>query len=434
MLFRSPPAVYRKANIGVLVGKESFFTNVKVLKDPGFFAIAKPEMNRPGEETGESEEDESDVNNGKIDTKALLELVENFKKGDMVGINGFTIKEGKTSPPKRYTSGSMVLAMENAGQLIEDEELRAQIKGAGIGTSATRAGIIEKLVSIHYLNLNKKTQILTPNKLGEMIYEVVYMTIPSMLNPEMTASWEKGLAGVEQGEITVDSYRKTLENYVVKYTDSIKGQNLSDQIKNQIKPFAAGSDYEDAGSDDKHTLEVKCPLCSGKIQTTSFGFGCTNYKQDKSGCNFSIGKIAGKRLSDKEVTELIDTGKVEDVKGFRSKAGKYFSAGLKLEDGAVSFVFPEREEPKESEILCPKCGNKLLRDIWAYTCECGFRINYKIAGVTLTEEQITTLIEEKSLGEMDGFTSKAGKKFRAALKADEEYKISFEFLNRKEGN
>ena len=132
------------------------------------------------------------------------------------------MKEGETSPPKRYNSGSLILAMENAGQLIEDEELRAQIKGSGIGTSATRAEILKKLVNIDYLNLNKKTQIVTPAKLGEIVYEVVDASIRPLLNDELTASWEKGLTMVANGEIGEQEYLAKLEAFVRKLTDSVK--------------------------------------------------------------------------------------------------------------------------------------------------------------------------------------------------------------------
>ncbi|MCR4891028.1 MAG: hypothetical protein K5989_02410 [Lachnospiraceae bacterium] len=165
----------------------------------------------------------------------LTALAPHLRKGRTVTLDKLSLKEGKTSPPKRYTSGSMILAMENAGQLIEDEELRAQIKGAGIGTSATRAGIIEKLVKIGYLALNKKTQILTPQKFGEMVYEVVFLTMPGMLNPEMTASWEKGLSGVEKGEISPSHYRKTLEQYVTKYVERVKARDLQGVLKERIR-------------------------------------------------------------------------------------------------------------------------------------------------------------------------------------------------------
>ena len=148
------------------------------------------------------------------DGKVLLEIADSLKKDQPVTANDYELREGKTSPPKRYTSGSMVLAMENAGQLIEDEELREQIKGCGIGTSATRAEIIKKLVRIGYLNLNKKTQILTPENLGEMVYEVVNMTVPSLLNPQMSASWEKGLDGITRGTVDFWDYRKKLEQFI----------------------------------------------------------------------------------------------------------------------------------------------------------------------------------------------------------------------------
>ena len=237
-----PPAVYRKAALTVKVGEESFFTNAKVLKDPGFFEIAKPEKKTKEDQaddpkaTGDLADEEKDENEEtENNTADFLYLIEHLKKGDYVAVDGFTTKTGKTSPPKRYTSGSMVLAMENAGQLIEDEELRAQIKGAGIGTSATRAGIIEKLVKIRYLELNPKSQVLTPGKLGEMIYEVVVLTLPSMLNAEMTASWEKGLSKVEQGEITADEYREVLEKYVRKYIEDIRKTDRSREILQHIR-------------------------------------------------------------------------------------------------------------------------------------------------------------------------------------------------------
>ncbi len=226
-----PPAVYEKISIITLVGKESFFTSSKVLKEPGYFVITGQDKPKTSDkkENGDSEDDEEEGNEG------LASLIATLKKGDSVKIDGFEIKTGKTSPPKRYTSGSMVLAMENAGQLIEDEELRAQIKGAGIGTSATRAGIIEKLIKIGYLALNKKTQILTPKFFGEMVYEVVFLTMPSMLNPEMTASWEKGLAMVEGGSITTDNYREKLDKYVAKYVEIVRAKDLTNVVESRIR-------------------------------------------------------------------------------------------------------------------------------------------------------------------------------------------------------
>ena len=148
----------------------------------------------------------------------LLQALQKCKKGDILPVKGFSIKEGETSPPKRYTSGSMILAMENAGQLIEDEELRAQIKGSGIGTSATRAEILKKLHGItNIIALNKKTQVLTPTHLGEMIFDVVNNSIRSLLNPELTASWEKGLTYVAEGTITSEEYMDKVRGLYKKY-------------------------------------------------------------------------------------------------------------------------------------------------------------------------------------------------------------------------
>ncbi len=239
-----PPAVFKKVSLITTValekGAESFFTSSKALIEPGFFVITGQDKKygeapgktaeEKGKGSGEEPEDEEEENDGD-----LLKLIPVLKKSMEVKSTDFFLKEGKTAPPKRYTTGSMILAMENAGQLIEDEELRAQIKGAGIGTSATRAGILEKLVHIRYLNLNKKNQILTPGKLGEMVYEVVYLTMPGMLNPEMTASWEKGLSRVEGGELTPGKYRETLDNYVRKYVESVRSQDLSPKLSERFR-------------------------------------------------------------------------------------------------------------------------------------------------------------------------------------------------------
>ena len=161
-----------------------------------------------------------------------------LKKGSELNLLGLSIKEGETSPPKRYTSGSMILAMENAGQLIEDEDLRAQIKGSGIGTSATRAEILKKLVFIKYLALNKKTQVITPTQLGEMIYDVVHQSIRPLLNPELTASWEKGLTYVAEGSITSEEYMGKLENFVTRHTVNVKQMRNQFQLKSSFDASA----------------------------------------------------------------------------------------------------------------------------------------------------------------------------------------------------
>ncbi len=230
-----PPAVFEKVQLVTAVSNEKFFTNVKALKSPGFYEITG--QDKPKKETAGDEEKSPDEEEESNDT-GLLEFVSGLKKGDIVEISDIVTKEGKTSPPKRYTSGSMILAMENAGQLIEDEELRAQIKGAGIGTSATRAGIIEKLVKTNYLKLNKKTQVLTPSAMGEMIYEIVLMTLPTMLEPKMTASWEKGLAQLERGEIEPELYRQKLDEYVAKHVNQVKTKDLTAVLSSRLQEVA----------------------------------------------------------------------------------------------------------------------------------------------------------------------------------------------------
>ena len=229
-----PPAVYDKVSLVTGIKHkegdftEEFYSYVKVLKEKGYLEV----VGFPSKEKEKKDEnsDTGDAADEVSDNEALLNLLSSLTKGSPLSVNKLETKEGKTTPPKRYTSGSMILAMENAGQLIEDEELRATIKGAGIGTSATRAGIIEKLVKIGYLALNKKTQILTPMLFGEMVYEVADMAIPAMLNPEMTASWEKGLSGVEAGDISTEQYEETLNTYVRRYIDNIKVKDLSREL------------------------------------------------------------------------------------------------------------------------------------------------------------------------------------------------------------
>lgn len=219
-----PPAVYQKVAITTQIKDEQFFSSFKVLAEEGYLKVAGLPASKKNDSQDSGEDEGSGTNES---DKDFFQWVQKLKKGALLTVKDFTIKEGETSPPKRYNSGSMILAMENAGQLIEDEELRAQIKGSGIGTSATRAEILKKLFSIGYLSLNKKTQIITPTLLGEMIYDVVENSIRALLNPELTASWEKGLTMVANGEITSDEYMKKLDRFIVNKTTGVKG--LSNQ-------------------------------------------------------------------------------------------------------------------------------------------------------------------------------------------------------------
>lgn len=233
-----PPAVYQKVSIVSVIEKERLFSSFKILVSEGYLKVVQNSFAKKKEESAQEEGEQTE------DT-SFLEILQTIKKGSELDITDFQIKEGETSPPKRYTSGSMILAMENAGQLIEDEELRAQIKGSGIGTSATRAEILKKLMTIKYLALNKKPQVITPTLLGEMIFDVVNASIRSLLNPELTASWEKGLTYVAEGEITPDEYMEKLENFVRSRTQGVLG------LRNQLalKQFfdAAAVYYKKAG-------------------------------------------------------------------------------------------------------------------------------------------------------------------------------------------
>jgi len=237
-----PPAVYQKYALELVadsgnptadpapnqaLGKEHFYANFRVMLEAGYLKVAEVSWGKkklqdegnseaPSEGNGQEENNQESSQN-QMDNPAFVAL----KKGMKLPLKKLTIKEGETSPPKRYTSGSMILAMENAGQLIEDEELRAQIKGSGIGTSATRAEILKKLCNIKYLSLNSKTQIIIPTLLGEMIFDVVNASIRQLLNPELTASWEKGLTYVAEGSITPDEYMQKLENFVAGRTAGV---------------------------------------------------------------------------------------------------------------------------------------------------------------------------------------------------------------------
>ena len=234
---------------------ESFFANFKRLSKPGYLLIANPklvatQMGKDGKTSSDDSANPDDKENDNIKnqedqadnklSEEMLEKLKTLKKGDKLTAKELNIKEGETSAPKRYSSGTLILAMENAGQLIEDEELRSQIKGSGIGTSATRDSIITKLVNNKYIQLNKKTQIVTPTFLGEIIYDVVYYSINNLLKAEMTASWEKGLTGVAEGKIPKDEYVTKMNSYVIKNTELVKkldNQNKITYIFDKSKEF-----------------------------------------------------------------------------------------------------------------------------------------------------------------------------------------------------
>jgi DNA topoisomerase-3 len=247
-----PAAEYRKISITAQISGEYFFATFRMLEKEGYLKVAgyntdksvqnssaKGNTDTKKQEEGKNQED-SDSNEQESNDQAFLQLIMKLKKGDELPVKLITMKEGETAPPKRYSSGSLILAMENAGQLIEDEELRAQIKGSGIGTSATRAEILNKLVNITYLNLNKKTQIITPTLLGELIYDVVNSSIKQLLNAELTASWEKGLTYVAEGQITKEEYTGKLEGFVARMVQGVKtlnNQSALSKYYREVAPF-----------------------------------------------------------------------------------------------------------------------------------------------------------------------------------------------------
>lgn len=429
-----PAAEYQTVKLVVAVGEEKLFAGAKALKTPGFLEIA-------GRKQEEEKEGSNKEDNEETDSPGLLELADQLTKGQELSVNGYSLKEGSTKPPKRYTSGSMVLAMENAGQLIEDEELRAQIKGSGIGTSATRAEIIKKLVRIGYLHLNKKSQILSPEVLGEMVYEVVNMTVPALLNPKMTASWEKGLDGITRGTVIMEDYREKLEDFIRKETLNMVERNLTSRLVAQIQPLTGKGAR---GIAAKKKLGIACPVCGGELETTPFGYGCGNYKKDGTGCKFSIGTIAGRDLSEEEFRDLITKGRTDVLDGFVSKSKKKFPAALVLqkdEEGKIniSFDFSANEPQVVEGIKCPSCGGDIVTTAYGFRCihydrekedSCDFSVG-KIAEKSLNVSQLTELITNGRTETIRGFKSKTGKKFDACLcmEKDENGKtvIKFDF-------
>ena len=284
-----PPAVYQKISLVTKIQNESFFSSFKVLLDEGYLKVATnsfakrkaadamSSVNRAGAagNEGSEEEDPDTGKNGgnKADDSAedmacdtrLLAALQNLKKGDILSVDSLGIKEGETSPPKRYNSGSMILAMENAGQLIEDEELRAQIKSCGIGTSATRAEILKKLCNIKYLALNKKTQVITPTLLGEMIFDVVNCSIRQLLNPELTASWEKGLNYVAEGSITEQEYMDKLEHFVRLRTRQVEDSNIQPYLRQFFD--AAAVNYKDSSEKTSAKTTGRSTSAAGRSRT-----------------------------------------------------------------------------------------------------------------------------------------------------------------------
>ncbi len=410
-----PPAEYLVVKLTEDAGGEKFYASTKALQTPGYLEVA-------GYKNDNEEVD--------------ITIFDSLTEGAMYDADYYT-KKGETTPPKRYTSGSMILAMENAGNLIEDEALRAQIKGSGIGTSATRAEVINKLVKQQFIYQNSKTQVLTPAPFGNITYEIVSDTIPELLNPRMTALWEKGLDGIATNRINPVDYRTKLEQFVTNAVKLIKQKNNENEIDKKLEPFKVGDLFI------SKDLSVACPICGGKIKTTQKGCICSNYKKEPSvselqshtACKFAIWKIADKVLSIPEMESLISEGITEEIKGFISKAGKKFDAKLKMdiennngiEEAKISFVF---QGPEKSNLECPNCGEKLLKTKWSYECDCGYKITHFVARKDISETQVKKLIEDGKTDLITGFKKKDGKSFDAYLVKQDDNTVKFEFPKR----
>ncbi len=424
-----PPAEYEFLKLQTEIEGECFFTSAKALVNPGYLQVA-----------GMPKEKENDEEETTCSKEELLQFAKTAKTGDEISVQNFEIKEGKTSPPKRYTSGTLILAMENAGNLIEDEELREQIKSKGIGTSATRGEILDKLVRIKYLNQNPKNQVITPENLGEMIYEVINMNVPSLLNPEMTANWEMGLEGIENGSIDDKEYRAKLEDYIRRNTEWMKDSDLTRQIADNIHEFTGKGSK---GIATRKSLNLPCPVCGGDLSTTAFGYGCSNYFNKDNPCRFSLGQVAGKDIEEEDFRTLITEGKTKIIDGFISKNKKPFKAALVLQksaEGQTQIAFSFEDVPTEyiEGLNCPVCNGRICKTGFGYACEnnvgenktCYFSVG-EIAGKNLDLETITKLINEGSTDVLTGFKSKAKNNFKAklVLTEDESGKkiISFDF-------
>ena len=302
-----PAAEYEQMNAELTAKGETFTLRAERLVSPGWLEPA-----------------------GKIpDTSAVaskMELLRRMNTGQDY-MASFKIRKKETQPPKRYTTGSMVLAMENAGKLIDDEDLREQIRGSGIGTSATRAETIKKLISIHYIQADKN-QVISPTMLGEAVFEILDLCAPMLLSPEMTASWEKGLQGIYDGKISKDTYLNKMYRYVASTVGQIKASNITDDLNTRMSRV-----YPYYGKKAALAAALKCPVCGRPLRE---GKGCYYCTGRKEGCSFTLWKKFGeKELTDGNIKDLLSGKRTAVIKGLTSQKGKKYSARLKLLNGKV---------------------------------------------------------------------------------------------------
>jgi DNA topoisomerase-3 len=362
--------------------------------DPGWKVV----YGKPKEGKGDREED------GEKEEQDLPVLA----KGEKVDLVGTQVPEKITKPPARYTEATLLAAMENAGRFVEDEELAGTLKGAGgIGTAATRAAIIETLITRSYIQRDKKALVPTPK--GEGLIDLVPESLKSV---ELTARWENGLLDIERGEAPAVGWLEDIKNFTREVVQIAKEQGPAGKTMPEGRE-AIG----------------KCPLCGREVVEYPKSYGCSGYKE---GCKFAVWKeIAGKKITAKQARDLLAQGKTGVIKGFKSKAGKSFEAALVLaRDGKVGFEFADKAA--ESLGRCPLCGKEVIEGKKGWGCSgykdgCKFVIWKEIAGKKVTAAQVKELIGKGRTGVLKGFKSKADKEFEAALVLGPDGKVGFEF-------
>ncbi len=392
-----PPAVYAKiaAKATALNGTntETFSVSARSLQDEGYFKVA-----------GAPKQDDDAASN----FAALATLSQGMSLPA-----AYATEKGTTQPPKRYTSGSMVLAMENAGNLIEEEELRAQIKGSGVGTSATRAETISKLIKLGYIAVEKKSQALSSTEIGETIYDVVNDVLPDLLSPRMTASWEKGLEQIAAGTLDRKKYDDTIRAYVQKGISAIKEKATS------LPP------------DQRFTSEpiCKCPVCGRDIIKGKSSYFCLGYKEtDEAGnkaCTVGVqGEICGAKITADDAKILFGGGTVTKKMTSKEK-NKTWNQRLKFNAEEKKVVFDM--EAVQTNYKCPACKKNLGDTGNVLECSCGVKIWKIVAGKTLSGKDLKDLFEKKKTGLIKGLKKKAGGTFDAYLVLQDDGKISYEF-------
>ncbi|WXJ84385.1 DNA topoisomerase 3 [Moorella thermoacetica] len=386
-----PDARYAVTRVVTTAGGESFLSQGRVELDRGWKAV----YGQQEEDGAESKDEES---------QALPQLVE----GEEVVVQGTEVKAKQTRPPQRYNEATLLAAMENAGRLVEDKEMADTLKAAGgIGTPATRAAIIERLIQVGYLRREKKN--LLPTEKAEILIDLVPEEVKSV---ELTARWEEGLKEIKKGQRDCKEWLEGIKNFTMEVVQMAREQEAA---------LAAEPGREAMG---------QCPLCGREVMEYPRSYGCSGYKE---GCKFTIWKeIAGKKITPGQAKELLEKGKTAIIKGFKSKAGKKFDAALVLgEGGKINFEFAA-ERSHEALGKCPLCGQDVIESQKGYGCSgwkegCKFVIWKDIAGKKITAGQAKELLQKGRTGMIKGFKSKNGKEFDAALILGKDGKVGFDF-------